>query len=55
MKTNNILHALGAIGAIFGIFGLANQGWHVWQWPAIALCWIASSYINARSAYDNRK
>jgi hypothetical protein len=51
MKVNNILHIMGAIGCIGGIVGLYSSGWHLWQWPAIALLWVASSYINAWSAY----
>ena len=51
MKWNNIFHALGAIGAIGGIYGLHAAGWVVWQWPAIALLWIITSYINVQSAH----
>ena len=51
MKVTNILHALGALGCIGGIFGLASMGWQVWQWPAIALLWLANSYINAISVH----
>ena len=52
MKFNTFIHALGAIGCIAGIYGLHNAGYIVWQWPAIALLWIVSSYINA---YFNNK
>lgn len=55
MKVTNILHALGALGCIGGIFGLASMGWQVWQWPAIALLWLANSYINAISAHRYRQ
>ena len=51
MKWNNIIHTLGALGCIGGIVGMYSNGWYVWQWPAIALLWIISSYINAWSAY----
>lgn len=51
MKWNNILHAFGALGCISGVFGLFSYGWHVWQWPAIALLWIITSYINVWSAH----
>jgi hypothetical protein len=51
MKINNILHIIGAIGCIGGIFGMYSYGYHIWQWPAIALLWVASSYMNAWSAY----
>ena len=51
MKWNNIMHALGALSSIAGIYGLYGYGPHVWQWPAIALLWIITSYINTRSAY----
>ena len=51
MKWNNIMHALGALGCIGGIIAMYSNGWLVWQWPAIALLWITTSYINAWSAY----
>jgi hypothetical protein len=51
MKWNNIMHTLGALGCIGGIIAMYNNGWLVWQWPAIALLWIITSYINTRSAY----
>ena len=47
MKWNNIFHTLGALGCIAGIFGLMSYGWHIWQWPGIALMWIITSYFNA--------
>jgi uncharacterized membrane protein len=51
MKWNNIMHALGALGCIGGIIGMYSNGWLVWQWPAIALLWIITSYMNAWSAH----
>lgn len=51
MKVNNFLHIIGAIGCIGGIYGFHNAGWVIWQWPAIALLWVISSYINAWSAH----
>ena len=53
MKVANILHIAGALGCIGGIIGFAGMGWHVWQWPAIALLWLINSYINAWSAHRN--
>lgn len=53
MKLNNIFHAFGAIGCILGIYGLHNESYHIWQWPAVALIWILSSYIN--TANSNRQ
>lgn len=55
MKVNNILHTIGAIGCICGIVGLYSSGYHVWQWPFVALVWIASSYSHAWSAYKANK
>jgi hypothetical protein len=55
MKIHNILHIMGAIGCIGGIVGLYSSGWHVWQWPAVALVWVASSYMHAWSAYKANK
>ena len=55
MKTNNIFHTIGAIGSIAAIFNLSGYGMHVWQWPAIVLLWILSSYINAARAYQLSK
>ena len=51
MKWNNIFHIAGAVGCILGTFALASYGWHIWQWPAIALLWIVNSYIHAWSAH----
>jgi uncharacterized membrane protein len=51
MKWNNILHIISAIGCIGGIIGMYSNGWLIWQWPAIALLWVISSYINAWSAH----
>ena len=53
MKLNNIFHALGAIGATIAIYTLSGYGMHVWQWPAITLLWIISSYFNV--ANSNRQ
>jgi hypothetical protein len=56
MKWNNIFHALGAIGCIAGMYAFHNNGWVIFQWPAIALLWIINSYINASTANRaNRK
>lgn len=55
MKVTNIMHLMGAIGCIGGIYGLHDMSWHIWQWPAIALLWLVSSYISSLSAYRNRE
>jgi hypothetical protein len=55
MKWNNIFHTLGALGCIVGIFGMVSYGWHVWQWPMVALLWIITSYFNASYAGNLKK
>ena len=55
MKWNNIMHSLGTLSSIGGIYVLYGYGWHVWQWPVVALFWILSSYFNAWSAYNSNK
>ena len=55
MKWNNIFHTLGALGCIGGIIGMYSNGWLVWQWPAIALLWIITSYFNAAYASNLKR